>query len=100
MTPIFLRTCNFTYNELYIYHKCILYKVEFTFPQSLFHYQHIFSRLPETLYAGTVKTLHRSVAAIQESRVAGRRLQQNGVILVHPSGGRKDGSKYGQYQEC
>jgi len=46
------------------------------------------------------KTLHRNVAALQGSCVAGRRRQQNGVLWVHPSAGRKGGNQNAQYRKC
>ena len=39
---IFLRYCNVSYDEMYIYHGYILYKVEIIFPQSLLDHQHTF----------------------------------------------------------
>jgi hypothetical protein len=100
MKPVFFRTSNYTYNELYIYLKYILYKVEITFPQSLLHYQHIFFTSAWDALCRYHKTLNRSVAALQESCVAGRCRQQNGVLWVHPSGGRKDGNQNVQYRKC
>jgi hypothetical protein len=53
LPPIFfLRKCNYSYNEIYIYRGYILHKVEIIFPQSLLHYEH---SLHDTLYAGGVK---------------------------------------------
>ena len=34
---------NYSYHEIYRYHRCILYKGEIIFPLSLCHYQHSFS---------------------------------------------------------
>jgi hypothetical protein len=39
MPPILLRNYNYSFNEIYMYHGYILYKVETIFPQSLHHYQ-------------------------------------------------------------
>jgi hypothetical protein len=39
----FLRNCSYDYNEIYLYHGYILYKVEIIFTQNIFHFQHTFS---------------------------------------------------------
>jgi len=39
----FLRNCYYDYNEMYLYHGYILYRVEIIFTQSRFHFQHTFS---------------------------------------------------------
>jgi hypothetical protein len=83
----FLRTCNYNYNEIYIYHGCILYKVEIIFPQSILHYQ-LFAYLRETLYAGCVKLFDKASRSLHARCISVRRRPQNGVLEVHPSGGQ------------
>ena len=45
----------YNYNEIYLYHGYIIYKIEIIFPHSLLHINTLFPPLRETLYAGRVK---------------------------------------------
>jgi hypothetical protein len=47
--------CSCNCNVIYICHEYVLYRVAVMFPQSLFHYQHSFPPLCETLYASHVE---------------------------------------------
>jgi hypothetical protein len=53
--PIFSQKHNYNYNETYIHHGHILYKVEIIFPQSLIHYEHTFSTFALDAVCGRVK---------------------------------------------
>jgi hypothetical protein len=90
---LFLRDYNYNYNETYIYHVYILYKVEIIFPQNLLHYQHTVSVFASGAVYRSPKTLCRSVGALHARCVSVRRRPQNGVLGVHPSGGQKDRSR-------
>jgi hypothetical protein len=52
----------------------------------------LFPPLQETLYAGRVK-LFAEASKLFAHALSARRLPQNGLILVHPSGGQKDGRR-------
>jgi len=89
----FLTNCNYSYNEVYKYHKHILYKVDIIFPQSLL------PLVRETLYAGRVK-LYAEASELLTHAVSARRLPKNCLFGVQPSGVQKGGSRRVLNGEC
>jgi hypothetical protein len=100
MPTIFLRNHNYNYNETYIYHGYILYKVKIIFPRSLLHYQHTFYTFAWDAVCRSRITLCWGVGALHARCVSVRHRPQNGVLGVHPSGGRKDGSRRVLSRDC
>ena len=86
----FLRNYNYNYNEIYICHGYILYKVWIIFPQSLLHYQQTFFTFAWDTVCRSRETLCWRVAALHARCVSARLRPQNGVLGVHPSWGHKD----------
>ena len=87
---------NYNDNEIYIYDRHIRKRVRLFF-HTFLYYQHPFSTfLCEMLYAGHVKLFAESSEFLHARSVSARRRRRrprNGVLGVHPSGGRKDASR-------
>ena len=99
MTPIFLRTCNYTYNELYVYHRHILYKVQITFHKVSSIINTFFSPLRETLYAGTVKLYSEASQLFRKAVLQVIVVSKTASSEFILQGDEKTGQNV-QYQKC
>jgi hypothetical protein len=91
MPLIFLIIYNYIYNEIYMFHGYILYKVGVISPQSL-RYKHTFPPLLETAFAEVSELFTHAVSA--------RCLPQCSVLGVHPSGSPKRWKLEGAKWDC
>lgn len=92
MPPIFfVRNCNYSYNEIDIYHECVLYKGQIIFPQILLYFQHTFPTLVTDAVCRSPKTSRPSLGDMHTYAVfcvSARCGPQIGLLGVHPSAGQ------------
>jgi len=97
---IFLRNCNYTSNEFYVYRGYILYKIEIVFPHTV-HFENNFSSLRETLCAGRVKLVaeasERFTHAVLPLIVVAK-LRPRIAFFRGPKGWRSEGVKSELYR--